>query len=196
LNVKGHPEVSVKTGTTNDLKDNWTIGYTEQVLTLTWVGNNDNTPMRNTVSGVSGASPIWNTVIGKALDKSEEGSYSKEDKGHSWPRKPQEVVGATVCNTTGNVAQNGEAGCGTRFEYFLKDKVGAQIETGRQDIMIDKVAQTTAKPDTPPENIEPQNHAFLLDPLGTLVCLDCGFPQGQVTIGFPLVPPATKKVSE
>lgn len=186
LNVKGHPEVSVKTGTTNDLKDNWTIGYTEQILVLTWVGNNDNKPMSNTVSGVSGASPIWNEIIGLALDKSEEGSYSSEDKGHSWPKKPQEVIGTSVCATSGN-KPGSEGECPTRFEYFLKDKVGAQIEAGRKDILIDKVAQTMAKPDTPPENIEPQNHAFLNDPLGTLVCLDCGFPQAQVRIGYPLV---------
>lgn len=71
LVVSGHPEVSVKTGTTNDRRDNWTIGYTPQVVVVTWVGNNDNSPMSGAVSGVSGASPIWNRVIKYALDKSE-----------------------------------------------------------------------------------------------------------------------------
>jgi len=55
--------VAVKTGTTNDLKDNWTIGYNRQVLALSWVGNNNNESMKSAVSGVSGASPIWNQVI-------------------------------------------------------------------------------------------------------------------------------------
>lgn len=56
--------VSVKTGTTNDLRDNWTIGYTPDRLVATWVGNNDNTPMNPyVVSGVTGAAPIWNSIM-------------------------------------------------------------------------------------------------------------------------------------
>jgi len=53
---------SVKTGTTNDVKDNWTVGYTRNIAVGVWVGNNDGRPMRRT-SGLSGASPIWNRVI-------------------------------------------------------------------------------------------------------------------------------------
>jgi 1A family penicillin-binding protein len=56
--------VAVKTGTTNDVKDNWTIGFTQEFLVASWVGNNDNTPMnRNLVSGITGAAPIWNRVM-------------------------------------------------------------------------------------------------------------------------------------
>ena len=80
LNVKGHPEVSVKTGTTNDRRDNWTIGYTSHILAVSWVGNNDYSEMSGAVSGVSGASPIWNKVIKEALDKAEKGFYNKKDK--------------------------------------------------------------------------------------------------------------------
>ena len=56
-------EVAVKTGTTNDKKDNWTIGWTPQVMVGTWVGNNDNSSMKSLVSGVSGAAPIWRKII-------------------------------------------------------------------------------------------------------------------------------------
>ena len=55
LNVPGKT-VSVKTGTTNNLRDNWTIGYTPTRLVATWVGNNDNSPMSYVASGVTGAS--------------------------------------------------------------------------------------------------------------------------------------------
>ena len=187
LNVKGHPEVSVKTGTTNDLKDNWTIGYTQQALVVAWVGNNDNAPMSNTVSGVSGASPIWNAVMEEVLNRAEEGQYAESDKGHAWPKKPQEVVGASVCVTSGNLPSDADAGCPTRFEYFLKDKVGAQVESGRKDLVMDKTTQSIAQPDVAPENTEVQNHAFLNDPLGTLICLDCFLPKWQLRIGYPLV---------
>ncbi len=58
-------EVAVKTGTTNDNKDAWTIGYTPSVAVGVWVGNNENTPMKK--GGVALAGPIWNQVIKEAL---------------------------------------------------------------------------------------------------------------------------------
>ncbi|MFQ3536556.1 MAG: transglycosylase domain-containing protein [Aggregatilineales bacterium] len=53
---------SVKTGTTNNFRDNWTVGYTKNVVVAVWVGNSDNTPMRS-ITGLTGAAPIWNQVI-------------------------------------------------------------------------------------------------------------------------------------
>ena len=58
LNLPGK-FVAVKTGTTNNLRDNWTFGYTSDLLVATWVGNNDNSPMSSVASGITGASPIW-----------------------------------------------------------------------------------------------------------------------------------------
>src|SRR6266487_1386151 len=49
---------AVKTGTTNDFRDNWTVGYTTDYVMGVWAGNNNNTPMYN-VTGVQGAAPIW-----------------------------------------------------------------------------------------------------------------------------------------
>lgn len=188
LNVPGHPEVSVKTGTTNDRRDNWTIGYTEYATVVTWVGNNDNTPMSGAVSGVSGASPIWNQIMREVLDRAEDGIYNESEEGHAWPRQPSGVIGANICSDTGNLPSGDEAspGCPTRFEYFLEGNVGASIEAGQKDLQIDKTTGALAGPDTPPENIEPQNHPFLVDPLGTLVCLDCVLPEWEAPIGYPL----------
>ena len=53
---------SAKTGTTNDIKDNWTMGYTRNVVVGVWVGNSNGDPMVNS-SGLTGAAPIWNEVI-------------------------------------------------------------------------------------------------------------------------------------
>lgn len=187
LNVKGHPEVSVKTGTTNDYKDNWTIGYTSHILAASWVGNNDNSKMTGAISGVSGASPIWNKVIKYAIDKAENGFYNKRDKGHPWPGQPSEVIGAQVCIDSGNVpADQSNPGCPTRFEYFLKDKVGAGLESGSKDIQIDKLTQSVAYSDMAPENIEVQNKPFVLDPLGTLICLNCPIASSSAIISYPL----------
>ncbi len=66
--------VSVKTGTTNDKRDNWTIGYTPSYVTTVWVGNNDNTPMNPYLSsGITGAAPIWHDIMVEILkDKQDE----------------------------------------------------------------------------------------------------------------------------
>ncbi|MBI5449646.1 transglycosylase domain-containing protein, partial [Candidatus Gottesmanbacteria bacterium] len=56
--------VSVKTGTSNDKRDNWTVGYTPSVVTAVWVGNNNNAPMDPYLtSGVTGAAPIWHDIM-------------------------------------------------------------------------------------------------------------------------------------
>jgi 1A family penicillin-binding protein len=53
---------AAKTGTTQDWRDNWTIGYTPDLVVGVWAGNADNEPMRN-VSGVTGAAPIWHDIM-------------------------------------------------------------------------------------------------------------------------------------
>jgi membrane peptidoglycan carboxypeptidase len=53
---------AVKTGTTTDFKDNWTVGYTTDFVMGVWAGNNDGSPMYN-VSGVDGAAPIWHDAM-------------------------------------------------------------------------------------------------------------------------------------
>ena len=64
LNI-GRP-AAVKTGTTTNWRDNWTVGYTPELAVGVWVGNADNTPMRD-VAGISGAAPIWHDFMRTAL---------------------------------------------------------------------------------------------------------------------------------
>jgi len=60
--------VSVKTGTTDSKRDNWTIGYTPSILTAVWVGNNNNAPMDPMLtSGITGAAPIWHDIMTELL---------------------------------------------------------------------------------------------------------------------------------
>ncbi len=58
----GYPNVAAKTGTTDDFKDNWTLGYTSNVVVGVWAGNADDEPMQNVV-GITGAAPIWHSVM-------------------------------------------------------------------------------------------------------------------------------------
>ena len=60
-------QVAVKTGTTNNNKDAWTVGYTPNIAVGVWVGNNDNKPMKK--GGAALAGPIWNKFIIEALSK-------------------------------------------------------------------------------------------------------------------------------
>jgi penicillin-binding protein 1C len=80
---------AVKTGTTNDFRDNWTIGYTPDLVTGVWVGNADMTAMVHT-TGVTGAAPIWNKFMESAL------------AGHATPfSRPVGIVEKTICGLSG-----------------------------------------------------------------------------------------------
>lgn len=89
LNIPGH-EVAVKTGTTNDLRDNWAFGYTSDYVVSIWVGNNDNSPMSQVASGITGASPIWARVMKNLLS---------ERVTHSFSR-PSELIKLSICKET------------------------------------------------------------------------------------------------
>ena len=79
LNIGGKT-VAVKTGTTDDKRDNWAVGYTPSVVVGTWVGNNDNSEMDQKVSsGVTGATPIWNRVMSEILKNKSAENFAKPD---------------------------------------------------------------------------------------------------------------------
>lgn len=62
--------VSVKTGTTDNKRDNWTDGFTKDFVVIVWVGNNNNEPMSPTLaSGITGAAPIWHNIMKNLLAK-------------------------------------------------------------------------------------------------------------------------------
>lgn len=68
LNIPGF-ETAVKTGTSDNKRDNWTFGFTPKYVVGTWVGNPNNSPMSQTLaSGVTGAAPIWNKIMHALLD--------------------------------------------------------------------------------------------------------------------------------
>lgn len=102
LNIPGQT-VSVKTGTTDNKRDNWTNGYTQNIVISVWVGNNNNAPMNPSLaSGITGAAPIWNQLMIMML----------KDKPSTKPEMPSDVVALP---------------CGARTEYFL---AGTQNTSG------------------------------------------------------------------
>lgn len=77
LYIPGH-QVAVKTGTTQEYKDAWTIGYTDSLTVGVWAGNNDSTPIERK-PGVAIASPIWSAFIKKALGLYPSGDFVKPE---------------------------------------------------------------------------------------------------------------------
>jgi len=107
LVVSGHPSVSVKTGTTNDFKDNWTVGYTPSFVVGVWVGNNDNSSMGKIASGITGAAPIWNRIM----------SFVLKGKPDEPPQKPDNVLAMQIDAFAGGLPVSGQP---TRTEYFIQ----------------------------------------------------------------------------
>ncbi|MNI29080.1 Penicillin-binding protein 1A [compost metagenome] len=96
---------AVKTGTTDDSKDAWTIGYTPQIAVGIWVGNNDNAIMQSGGSDMAG--PIWISTMKAALEGVNNTEFTV----------PSGVVKRNVCSSNGGLANT--AGKGVYSEYFL-----------------------------------------------------------------------------
>ncbi len=73
-------QVAAKTGTTNDYHDAWTVGYTPELVTGVWVGNNNNTEMKRGADGSKIAAPIWNNFMRKALQNISPNSFTPPDE--------------------------------------------------------------------------------------------------------------------
>ena len=98
--------VAAKTGTTNDFRDGWTVGYTTQIAVGVWTGNNDNSPMRN-VDGVETAGPIWNEFM-RLIHAHEKAPQLLVGPDGNLPAKdfprPADVVEGQSCAATGHQA--------------------------------------------------------------------------------------------
>ena len=91
-------QVAAKTGTTNDIRDNWTMGYTPDLATGVWVGNADYTPMTNS-SGLSGAAPIWSQFMEFAVPYLTNGAPTPFNR-------PAGIMDKIVCRISGTEPSN------------------------------------------------------------------------------------------
>lgn len=116
---------AVKTGTTTDWHDNWTVGYTSSYTVGVWVGNNDNRAMRH-ITGVVGAAPIWNQFFE---------SYLKGKPVESF-EKPKGMKAVEICKTDGLLP--GDA-CPVRMtELFIEGTEPIKISKLYKKITVDK----------------------------------------------------------
>jgi membrane peptidoglycan carboxypeptidase len=167
LNVPGKT-VSVKTGTTNNLRDNWTIGYTPTRLVATWVGNNDNSPMSYVASGVTGASPIWQKIM----------KYALRDIKTAGLEKPESVEGASVCSNSGSLP-SADNPCETRYEYFLEGTVPTENNITKRELFVNKTTHHPPNNESEYGDVESKQQTVASDPFVKDYCIDCEpYPEG------------------
>lgn len=162
--------VPVKTGTTNDFRDNWTIGYTKNYVVAVWVGNNDNSRMSYIASGITGAAPIWHDIMVNLLK-------TKPSPPNSFPR-PGNVVSLKVCSTTGLLPPpDGTPNqCPTRFEYFIQGTQPKKVDTTTSEkVWVDKTTQQPGAPGQT-DNLELKDETTFTDLTGDKMCLTCPAP--------------------
>jgi 1A family penicillin-binding protein len=115
LNLGSRP-VAAKTGTTNDYRDAWTIGYTPSIVTGVWVGNFDNTEMRRGAAGGVVAAPIWHDYMEKVLGDT-----------------PVEYFKEPIIPKTGKAVLDGEIGLAQTFKI---DKISGNLATENTPIEL------------------------------------------------------------
>lgn len=125
LNIPGKT-VAVKTGTTDDKRDNWAVGYTKSITVGVWVGNNDNSPMNPKIaSGATGASPIWYRIMRELLKKYDDGIIDK----------PAKVKAVIIDSFLGGLPKDGYS---TRSEYFVEGTEPKDISPWYKKLKISK----------------------------------------------------------
>ena len=136
--------VAVKTGTTNDYRDAWTMGYTPELAVGVWVGNADYTPMQR-LAGSLGAAPIWRDVMARGV----------QDQPAAGFPAPQGVGTANICSDSGTQPSVACPGDRRRDEVFAANQ--GPLPAGYdlwQRVRIDKVTGQLANEFTPADRVE------------------------------------------
>jgi len=136
----GFPSAA-KTGTTNDFRDAWTIGYTPNLVTGVWVGNCDNRPMDH-VTGVGGASPIWHRFMADAPLNADGTPFDR----------PEGLVDVEVCPISGQLrTEDCPPG---RTEIFMAENAPSATCSVHVRRSVCVVSGKLASAECPPEMVE------------------------------------------
>jgi 1A family penicillin-binding protein len=131
---------AVKTGTTTDWRDNWTIGYTPELVVGVWAGNADNSPMRD-VSGVAGAAPLWHDFMEEVLEARPVKEFAE----------PEGLTRMEVCTLSGQLPN---PYCPhRRTELFVAGTEPKETCQMHRLLALDAATGQLASSDTPSEQI-------------------------------------------
>ena len=140
MELPNNRPAAVKTGTTNDFRDAWTVGYTPQLVSGVWVGNTDNTSMEE-VPGSKGAAPIWRAFM----------SWALEGKPIELWQRPSGINQLAVCDISGLLPT---AHCPTVNEYFIEGTAPTVYDNMYQEFQINRETGRLVTLSTPPELVE------------------------------------------
>jgi penicillin-binding protein 1C len=129
-------QAAVKTGTTTNYRDNWTLGYTPDYVVGVWAGNSDNTPMLG-VGGVTGAAPIWHDVM----------ELIHQGRPERWFPRPAGLEQVEICALSGLLP--GPACADRAREWFLAGTAPVLTDTWHVALEIDPATGLLAPPDCP-----------------------------------------------
>ncbi len=129
---------AAKTGTTNDYRDNWTLGYTPDVVVGVWVGNADYTPMQDT-SGLTGAAPIWNQFMQLAVQRLTGGLPTPFSR-------PPGIIEKVICAVSGT--EPSEWCPSHKVEFFAEDQPPLPKEEDLwKKVLVDSFSLELASPE-------------------------------------------------
>lgn len=129
---------AVKTGTTSNFHDNWTIGYTPDLIVGVWAGNTNYEPMRD-VSGVTGAAPIWHEIMRSILSGQPALAFTR----------PEGLVQVEICALSGSLPT---PDCPYRqTEWFIEGTQPTLYDHFYKRVAIDSATGELADPTTPAE---------------------------------------------
>ncbi len=148
-NVMELPDIvaAAKTGTSNDFRDSWAMGYSTAVTIGVWVGNNDSSPMAE-VAGSNGAGQIWRELMLR---------YHAGQPTLPFPM-PQGVIAETVCADTGGRA--GEACPRPISELFVAGNVPGEVDVTWTTVRVAGDGSCLAAPYTPANQVREARYAF------------------------------------
>lgn len=136
---------AAKTGTTSEYRDAWTVGYTPQLVTGVWVGNNDNSPMSAGAAGAMAAAPIWHDFMEKAL-----ANMPIEDF-----QRPSSIQDFTIDKYTNMLPGGGE----TTTDIFATWQIPTEHSRGGGKIRIDKFTGHEATDNCPDQFVEVKTYS-------------------------------------
>jgi len=130
--------VAVKTGTTSNFHDNWTVGYTPGLVVGVWVGNSDYQAMRD-VNGLTGAAPIWQETLRAILQNRPEEEFAR----------PADMLQLNVCTYSGLLP--GALCDQTHLEWFIPGTQPTRVDTTYRQVWIDSASGRLVDAATPSE---------------------------------------------
>jgi len=140
LELSNDRPAAAKTGTTNDFRDAWTIGYTPQLVVGVWVGNTDNSMMNN-LPGLRGAGPLWHAVM----------EYALRDEPPAAFTRPEGLIERSVCALSGKRPTDH---CPTTTELFVPGTEPTEECSIHQTYHVNRETGRLCTVHTPPELCE------------------------------------------